>query len=151
MDHNLCQKVVSKDTKTDMVSDTIEFRHHKLTLSSVTPEDKVLHGVQQLTAALKNTPAYTVDAQIQSIKALQDIIEHWAGDTKAHVATTDLPRCTLSTKRHRAPRVPTETPGTPPAPKVKAPPRVQPISTEYIPSNHQPSSQRLRSQLEPNQ
>ena len=74
MDHYRCQKVVSKDTKTEMVSDTIEFRHNKLTLLSVTPEDKVLHGVQQLTAALKSTPSYTVDAQLQSIKALYDTI-----------------------------------------------------------------------------
>ena len=63
-----------------MVSDNIEFRHHKLTLPSVTPEDKVLHGVQQLTAALKNTPAYTVDTQLQAIKTLHDTIGHWAGD-----------------------------------------------------------------------
>ena len=45
MDHYRCQKVVSKDTNTDMVSDTIEFKHHKITLTPVTPEDKVLHGV----------------------------------------------------------------------------------------------------------
>ena len=37
MDHYRCQKVVSKDTKIEMVSDTIEFRHHKLNLPSVTP------------------------------------------------------------------------------------------------------------------
>ena len=76
MDHYLCQKLVSKDTKTEMVSDTIEFRHHKPTLLSVTPEDKVLHRVQQLTAALKNTPASTVDDQLQSIKAFQYTIYH---------------------------------------------------------------------------
>ena len=53
MDHYRCQKAVSKDTKSKMGSDTIEFRHGKITLPAVTPEDKVLHGVQQLTAALK--------------------------------------------------------------------------------------------------
>ena len=56
MDHYRCQKVVSKDTKTEMVSDTIKLRHHKLTIPSETIEDKVIHGVQQLAAALKNTP-----------------------------------------------------------------------------------------------
>ena len=74
MNRHRCEKVVSKDTKTDMVSDTIEFRHHKLTLTSVTPEYKVLYGVQQLTTALKNTPASTVYAQLQVIKSLQDTI-----------------------------------------------------------------------------
>ena len=151
MDHNLCQKVVSKDTKTDMVSDTIEFRHHKLTLSSVTPEDKVLHGVQKLTAALKNTLSSTVYSQLQAIKALQDTIEHWEWDTKEPMATTYLPRRTLSTKKHQAPRVPTAKPGTPPEPRVKPPPRVQTISTKDIPANHRPISQRLRSQSDPKQ
>ena len=107
MDHYRCQKVVYNDTKIDMVSDIIEFRHHKLTLPAVTPEYKVLHGMQKLTASLKNTPASTVDAQLQAIKSLQYTIEHWAGDTKAPMAPDDLPRRILSTKRHRAPRVPT--------------------------------------------
>ena len=84
----------------------------------------MLHEVQQLTAALKNTPASTVDAQLEAIKALQDTIEHWSGDTKSPMATTDQPRHTLSTQKHRAPRVPTATPGTPPTPRVKAYPRV---------------------------
>ena len=64
------QRVVSKDTKSDMVSDTIKFRHHKFTLPSVTPEGKLLHGVQQLTASLKYMPASTLDAQLRDIKAL---------------------------------------------------------------------------------
>ena len=78
-----------------MVSDTVEFRHHKLTLTSVTPENKVLHGVQKLTEELKNTPASTVDAQLQAIKANQDTIEHWEEDTQEPIATADLPRCNL--------------------------------------------------------
>ena len=57
-----------------MVYDTIDFRHRKLTLTSVTIEDKLLHGVQQLTTALKNTLEYTLDVQFQDIKALQDTI-----------------------------------------------------------------------------
>ena len=100
MDHYLCQKVVSKDTKIEMLSDTIEFRHHKLTIPSVTPEDEILHGVQQLTTALQNTPSSTVDAQLQDIKALHDTIEHWEGDKKAPTSTTDLPRRTLLTQKH---------------------------------------------------
>ena len=80
-----------------MVYDTIGFRHHKLTLPLVTPKDNVLHGVKHLTEALKNKPASTVDSQLQSIKALQDTINQWSGDTKSSMATTDLPHHTLST------------------------------------------------------
>ena len=109
----------------------------------------MLHGVQKLTAALKNTPASTVYAQLKAVKALQDIIEHWSEDTKAPISTTDLLRCNLSTHKHRAPRVPTATPGTSPAPRVKAPQRVKPFSTEDILANHQTISQRLRSQSDP--
>ena len=83
-----------------MVSYTIEFRHHKLTLTSVTPEDKVIHGVQKLTSALKIKPAFTGDAQLHAIKALQDTIENWAGNKKAHMATDDIPCRTLSTHKN---------------------------------------------------
>ena len=152
MDHYCCQKGVSKYTKTEMVSNTIEFRHCKLILPSVTPEYKVLHGVHQLTSALKNTIASTVDAQPQAIKALQDTIEHWEGYKKSPMFKADLPRRTLSTNRHRAPRVPTAKPGTPPAPRVKSPhPRAKLISTKNIPANYHPIAQRLRSQLGPKQ
>ena len=61
----------------------------------MTLEDKVLHWVQQLTVALKNTPASTIYAQLQAVKALQDTIEHSEGDTKAPIATADLLHCTL--------------------------------------------------------
>ena len=137
-----------------MVSDTIEFRNRKLALTSVTPEDKVLHGVQHLTAVPKDTPTSTVDAQLQSIKSPHDTLDQWAGDTAAPTATTDLPCQTLSTRNHRAPRVITATPVRPPSPRMQclvqqALPRVQSISTGYIPSNHQKISQRLRFQSAP--
>ena len=52
MNHYRCQKVVENDTKTEILYNTNELRHHKLNLPSVTPEDKFLHGVHQLTASL---------------------------------------------------------------------------------------------------
>ena len=123
-----------------MVSNTIKFRLHKLTIPSVTQEDKVLHGVQHLTAVIKDTSYSILDAQIQAIKALQDTLVHWAGDTRAPTATIDLPCRTLSSLNQRDPRVPTATPERPPAPRVQslvqeAPPRLQPISTRDIPNN----------------
>ena len=90
-------------------------------------------------------------AKLQAIKALQDTIDNWEGDTKAPMATTDLTRRTSSKQRHQYPRVTTATPGTPTDPRVKAPPRVQPISTKDIPSNCHPIAQHLRSQLEQKQ
>ena len=123
-----------------MVSDTIEFKHQKLTITSVTPEVEVLHGVQHTMAVLKDTPLFTLDAKLQAIKDLHDTLENWAGDISAPTATTDLPRQTLSIQNKQAPRVPTELPVRPPNSRVqrllqKAPPRVKPISNEDIPSN----------------
>ena len=89
-------------------------------------------------------------AKLQAIKALQDTIDNWEGYTKASMATTDLTRRTSSKQRHQYPRVTTATPGTPTDPRVKAPPRVQPISTNDIPANHHPIAQRMRPQLDPN-
>ena len=73
-----------------MVYDTIKFKHHKLTLQLVTPEGKVLHGVHQLMAALKYTPASTVYSKLQASNALQYTIDHWAEDTAAPMTTTYL-------------------------------------------------------------
>ena len=96
----------------------------------------------------KHTPVSTVDAQPQAIKDLQDTIDHWEGYTKAPMATDDLPCRTLSTKRHRAPRVPTEKSGTPPSPRVNAPPSK---GATHFNQGHQKISQRLRYQMGPKQ
>ena len=59
---------------------------------------------------------------------------------------------TVAAQQHRYPMVPTAKPGKTQDPRVNTPfPRVQPISTEDIPSNHQPISQRLSSQSGPKQ
>ena len=112
--------------------------------------------MQHLTPVLKDMPAYTLDAQLQAIKALQDTLEHWVGDTSAPNATNNLPCWTLSIRNGWDPRVPTATPMRPPAPRVQRlvqneNPRVQPISTGNTPYNHNPTAQRLCSQSAPNQ
>ena len=112
--------------------------------------------MQQLTEVLKETPASTVDEQLKSIKALHDTLEHWAGDTAAPNSTTDPPCQTPSKQNQQAPRVPAATPVRSPAPSVQrlvqeGYPRVQPISTGDIPSNHQPIPQQLCSQSVPKQ
>ena len=46
MTHYRCQSVIPKLTISMMISDTKEFRHHHITYPSVTPKDRVLHGIQ---------------------------------------------------------------------------------------------------------
>ena len=52
MTHYRCQRVIPKLTRYMMISDTTEFRHHYITQPLVTPEDRLLYRLQQLTADL---------------------------------------------------------------------------------------------------
>ena len=64
-----------------MISDTTEFRHHQITQTSVTPEDRVLHGVQQLTAAIQGAPYSRSGDQIRALQSLKDTLTNWVVDT----------------------------------------------------------------------
>ena len=64
-----------------MISDTTEFRHHSITQTSVTPEDRVIHGLQQLTVALQGAPSSRTGDQIRDFQSLKDTLTDWAVDT----------------------------------------------------------------------
>ena len=64
-----------------MISDTTEFRHHHITQPSVTPEDRVLHWLQQLTAALQGAPYSRSGHQIHALQSLKYTLTNWAVDT----------------------------------------------------------------------
>ena len=72
MTHYRCQHVIPKLTRSMMISDTTEFRHHHITQTSVTPEDRVLHGLQQLTAAIQGAPYSQSGDQIRALQSLKD-------------------------------------------------------------------------------
>ena len=55
-EHYRCQRVVAKATKAEQISDTVEFRHQYLTQPTLTSDERVLHGMQNLTGALKDAP-----------------------------------------------------------------------------------------------
>ena len=141
LEHYRCQRVIPKDTKSEMVSDTVEFRHHDLTQPSVTPDDRLLHGLQLLTAALEGKPTSTSAEQLEAIAMLQKALGQWENTTPEQPPTrrtlaSKKPRRTLIRKVERpSPRVER------PAPRVQRPsPRVE------MPShNNQPIAQRTRS------
>ena len=56
LEHYRCQRVAPKDPKDVQVSDTLDYRHHYLTQPTLTPEDRVLRGLQTLTCALEDAP-----------------------------------------------------------------------------------------------
>ena len=45
MESYRCDKVIPRDTLAVTISDTVEYRHGHLTLPSVMPADRILHGM----------------------------------------------------------------------------------------------------------
>ena len=81
LQHYQRHTIVAQAIKEFQVSDTVEFRHHHLTLQKVTPADRILHGVTTLTCALCDAPAIACDNQIAAIQALRQAIPRWAHPT----------------------------------------------------------------------
>ena len=85
------------------VSNTVEFLHHFITTPTLTPDDRILHGINTLSNAIQDKPSATYEAHIQAITKLQDICTGWAGidtPTKSQVQVQEHTR-----QRHHSPRV----------------------------------------------
>ena len=80
LEHYRCQRFIPKDSRALSISDTIEFRHQHLTQPSATDEDRVLHGMQQLTSALQKSPSSHSSDQSEAIQPLQNALGKWSGD-----------------------------------------------------------------------
>ena len=80
LEHYCCQRYIPKDSRSLSISDTIEFCHQHITQPSVTAEDQVLHGIQQLTSALEGTPSSKSADQLAAIQSLQDALGQWSGN-----------------------------------------------------------------------
>ena len=70
---------MTKSTKAEQISDTVEFRHQHITQPTLTSNDRVLHGMQNLTGALKDAPTVACDTQLQAIEELRNILRNWSG------------------------------------------------------------------------
>ena len=72
----------------------MEFLHKFITYPTITPEDRILHGLNTLVGDIKDAPTDKYDAQIKAITTLQDICTSWAGnDTLANPEPTVQPPC----------------------------------------------------------
>ncbi len=49
LQHYRCYAVLKKDSQAVVFTDTIRFRHHTLTMSNLTAEDKIIHALRALT------------------------------------------------------------------------------------------------------
>jgi len=77
MDSYRCFKLVNADTKSQVISDTVEFRHSYLSVPAPTTEDKIIHGFQVVADALTGAPPPTSISQVEAITNLRDILESW--------------------------------------------------------------------------
>ena len=65
------------DTKSQVISDTIEFRHAYRTIPTPTPEDRIVQGLHAVTDVLKDNPPPTTISQLEALTNLSGTFESW--------------------------------------------------------------------------
>jgi hypothetical protein len=77
MDSHRCFKLVNADTKSQVISDTVEFYHSYLSIPSPSTEDRIIHGLQVVAGALTGAAPPTSISQIEAIANLRGMFESW--------------------------------------------------------------------------
>jgi hypothetical protein len=77
LDSYLCFKLVKSDTKSQVISETVKFPHAYRTIPTPTPADKIIHGLQVMSVALKDAPPPTTITQVKAIANLRDLFKSW--------------------------------------------------------------------------
>jgi hypothetical protein len=77
LDSYLCFKLVKMDTKSQVIPDTVEFRHAYCTILVSTAEDRIVQGLHAVTDALTDTPPPTTIYQLDALSNLRDVFESW--------------------------------------------------------------------------
>ncbi len=75
LDSYRCFKLVKSDTKSQVISDTVEFHHAYCTIPAPTPEDKINHGLQVMSGALRDVLPPTSISQVDAIANPCDLFE----------------------------------------------------------------------------
>ena len=78
LEHYIGQRVVSKGSRAERVSNRVEFRHHRITTPMVTPEDRVIRRIGQLISVLKGDKLSATEAQMKAIETLQSTLNNWS-------------------------------------------------------------------------
>ena len=115
LNHYRCYSILKRDSQAVVISDTVRFRHHNLTVPNLTAEDKIVHALRALTHNMPSNPAASTEQQLRAIATLRDIFSNYA--TIAH--TQPSPR--VAPNVHPPTRVPLRQP----------PPRVQPTDEPH--------------------
>jgi hypothetical protein len=126
LDLYCCFKLVKSDTKSQVISDTVEFRHAYRTIPSPSPEDKIIHGLHIMSGTLKDALPPTYISQMEAIANLRDLFESWRSlgpppTTHSPVLSPGHPRVAIKLPRVATPLSPTV--AATPAPAWTPPPQ----------------------------
>jgi hypothetical protein len=77
LDSYRCFKLVKADTKSQVISDTIEFCHSRFSVPVPSTEDKIIHSLQVVAGAIWGAPPPTSVSQLEAVTVLQEIFESW--------------------------------------------------------------------------
>jgi len=141
LEHYRCQRIVAKDTKSSSISDTLEFRHHHLTLPALTSEDRIAHGLDKLTCALRDAPAIVCDNNLAAIEALKNALGRWViPEASASAPVADPPKRLARSQPLRPAQRAAK-----PAPISIRPPKLRPLSQPVPVETVSPIAHRTRS------
>ena len=120
LEHYRCQRVVTKESRAERVSDTVEFRHHRTMTPMVTPEDRVIRSIEQLVSVLKGDKLSATEAQMKAIETLQNTLNNWSDGNWSKESKDNIENKEPVTMDKQSPRVLKAR-----GPKMKQAPRVK--------------------------
>ncbi len=114
LDSYWCFKLINADTKSQCISNTVEFRHKYLAIPAPTTEDRIIQSLQQVAGVLTRATPPTSISQVDAITNLRDIFESWRLLGPPNLRPSAGPSQGLSrVHSHIAPRCAVSLPATP--------------------------------------
>ena len=81
-----------KETKAVHIFTTLEYRHHYLTQTTLTPEDLFLRVLKTITCALEYAPIQMCNKQLRAISILHKLFEKWTKNVPTYPRQNKAPR-----------------------------------------------------------
>ena len=78
-EHYRCFRIYKKETKTEIISDTVYFRHKYITMPTVTKADEVIRAARDLSKAIRtNSPSQSQATNYEDLKKISKIFDEVA-------------------------------------------------------------------------
>ncbi|KAL7534171.1 hypothetical protein ACHAWF_006436, partial [Thalassiosira exigua] len=131
-EHYRTHKCHIKDTKSDRLSDTVQFQHKNITNPSVTPYDKIMHALSDCAKAIKGINNVDAAQDIRDIQRISQIADADRENSKSNLDQASVPRVRPAPRVEEAPLPDNRRLTRSMVPDTPAPPRVPP-TTAYTP------------------